>query len=299
MNLAQLILQSNLPVHELTDEQAKTLKAAFVQMYLDILAVCEKHHLTIMMGGGSCLGTIRHKGFIPWDDDIDLNMRRKDYVQLPALMQQEYGDKYRCVGANISENAEIPFMKIERTDTVFQTIYDMPDEVHGIGIDIFPIDNIPDSSLKRLWHGFWLNALQYIALCIGLYNGRKCYATQLLRSSKEGAKKINIRLSVGHVSGWFISCPKLYAICDRLAAKYASIDTKEVTIPTGRAHYFGEIQPQTTFFPVREAVFEGVKAYIPNDYDTYLRALYGDTYMQLPPMDKRERHFIVTLQIPN
>ena len=82
MNLAQLILQSNLPVHELTEEQSKTLKAAFVQMYLDILAVCEKHHLTLMMGGGSCLGTIRHKGFIPWDDDIDLNMMRKDYVPL-------------------------------------------------------------------------------------------------------------------------------------------------------------------------------------------------------------------------
>ena len=76
-------------MHGVTEQQRKKLKAAFVRRYLDILTVCEKHHLTIMMGGGSCLGTIRHKGFIPWDDDIDLNMRRKDYVKLTALMQQE------------------------------------------------------------------------------------------------------------------------------------------------------------------------------------------------------------------
>lgn len=298
MNLAQLILQSNLPIHELTEEQAKSLKTSFVQMYLDILAVCEKHHLTIMMGGGSCLGAIRHKGFIPWDDDIDLNMMRKDYVQLPTLMKQEYGDKYRCVGANISVDADIPFLRIERIDTVLQTIYELPNVVHGIGIDVFPIDNIPDNSLKRLWHGFWFNALEYIALCIGMYNGRECYATQLLLSSKEGAKTINIRLAIGHVAGWFISRSTLYNFCDRYAAKYASLDTKDVTIPTGRAHYFGEIHPRTTFLPVQEAVFESVKAYVPNDYDTYLRGLYGDTYMQLPPVEKREKHFIVNIKIP-
>lgn len=298
MNLAQLILQSNLPIRELTEEQAKTLKAAFVQMYLDILAVCEKHHLTIMMGGGSCLGTIRHKGFIPWDDDIDLNMMRKDYVQLPALIQQEYGDKYRCVGANISVDADMAFMKVERTDTIFQTIYDLPGVQHGIGIDIFPIDNIPDNKLVRLWHGLWCTIAEYIGLCIARYRGKESYATQLLRSTKNGAKAVNRRICIGRIASLFIDYRHLYRWYDNWAAKYANCNTREVTIPTGRAHYFGEKHLRTTFFPPKEALFEGYKAYVPYDYDTYLRGLYGDTYMKLPPLDKREKHFIVKIEIP-
>ncbi len=295
MNLAELILQSSLPVRELTDDEAAKLKQVLLGIYKDLLHACQKHGLTVLLGGGSCLGAVRHNGFIPWDDDLDVMMPRADYDRLPTILQQEFGDKYSCTGPNISEHFNTPFIKLGKRGTVFTTIYDLPDAEHEIAIDIFPIENIPDSRLLRLWHGFWLNLLQYIALCINLYAGRTCYATQVLRSSKEGRRKINHRLRIGHIGSWLFNYERLYAFCDRFAAKYTNRNTHDVTIPTGRGHYFGEIHPREDFFPATEHTFEEVQAPIPHNSDAYLRKLYGD-YMQIPPLSKREKHSIVKLQ---
>ena len=70
-------------LRELTEEESKAL-----DMYVDIARLCEQHQLTVMLCGGSCLGAIRHKGFIPWDDDLDLLMPRHDYEQLIRLLEQ-------------------------------------------------------------------------------------------------------------------------------------------------------------------------------------------------------------------
>lgn len=295
MNLAELILHSSLPVRELTESESEQLKQTLLEIYKDVLYACQKHGLTVMLGGGSCLGAVRHNGFIPWDDDLDVMMMRADYDRLPEVMRQEYGDKYTYMGPNISDHTNTPFIKLGKRGTIFTTIYDQPDAQHEIAIDVFPIENIPDNRLLRLWHGFWLNLLQYIALCICLYKGRNCYATQVLRASKEGRKKINKRLHIGHVSSWIFDYSRLYAFCDRLAAKYAKRETKDVTIPTGRGHYFGEIHPREDFLPAVKHVFADIQAPLPHNYDAYLRKLYGN-YMQLPPINKREKHSCIELK---
>jgi lipopolysaccharide cholinephosphotransferase len=74
-------------------------------------------------------------------------------------------------------------------------------------------------------------------------------------------------------------------------------DNKYCTIPTGRKHYYGETLPQRVFFPVSKAMFEGVEINIPNDVHAYLKNLYGDNYMHLPPEEKRERHFYVEFSL--
>ena len=87
MNLTGLLLHSSLPVRELSESESSQLKRTLLEMYRDISFACEKEGLTLFLGGGSCLGAVRHKGFIPWDDDLDLNMLRMDYDMFPAALE--------------------------------------------------------------------------------------------------------------------------------------------------------------------------------------------------------------------
>lgn len=87
-------LSSNSTIlRELSPEENQSLKNELVQMFQEILAVCQKHGLTIMLGGGSALGCVRHQGFIPWDDDLDLMMPRNDYEVFKTVFEEELGKK--------------------------------------------------------------------------------------------------------------------------------------------------------------------------------------------------------------
>lgn len=294
MNLTQMILQSKLPTYEYTAQELQQLQDTLTEIYQDILSACHKHGLTAMLGGGSCLGAIRHQGFIPWDDDLDLLMLRNDYDRLPRIIEQEYAGKYRCIGPHLPEGSNLPFIKIEKVGTVCKSIYDLPNESPCINIDVFALDNVPDNKLVRLWHGTMLNGINYLTICIRLYKRRECYFTQLLESTPEGRKSIRTRLLIGRLFA-FINDKKLNQRFDRLAAKYANRQTRNLGIPTGRRHYFGEIHPKDTILPVSECTFSGITSYAPHDYDRYLTRLY-DNYMQIPPVEKRERHFGVELK---
>lgn len=291
MNLTELLLKSNIPIHELSENESKSLKKTFLEMFKDIKYACEQENLTVMLGGGSCLGAVRHKGFIPWDDDLDLNMLRSDYDKFPEALEKYFPNKYNLVGPNVSENFTLPFIKIEKKGTYIKTVYEYENEFPAIGIDLFPLENIPNNKVKRLIHGFWNNFYQYIAVCVKLWQRRGCLVTNLLLSTKEGKKSLRNRFLIGKLFS-FKSYQDWYKCCDKVAKKYKNKKTKFITVPTGRCHYFGEIQKLIDIIPSSECEFEGIKAKICGNYNKYLSALYGN-YMQLPPMEKREKHFII------
>ena len=105
-------------LHEMTSSESSAMKRALLDIYRDVAKLCEKEGLTLMLSGGSCLGAIRHKGFIPWDDDLDVMMRRDDYEKLIRLCKEgRLGNKYEFDYPNRDTDAKTVFLKIYRKNS--------------------------------------------------------------------------------------------------------------------------------------------------------------------------------------
>lgn len=290
MNITQLLIQSKAPIKELSETELTALKGVLLDMFKDIYAACQKHNLGVMLSGGSCLGAIRHNGFIPWDDDMDIMLLREDYNKLPNVLQKEYGNKYQCVGPNISAHTDMSFMRIEKPGTTLRCVYDNPEEHKPIFMDVFPLDNLPNNHFSRYINSIIADGLQYIGLCMKYYDHRRCPMVQALQSFPAGKREIRRRLSIGKICSVFTSYTKIFGVLDHFISRYSDKHTKEIGALCSR-RYLSEIYPRESIVPIREHVFEDIeKAPIPNDFDRYLRTLYGD-YMQLPPIEQRKHAF--------
>lgn len=276
-----------------TDRETKRMKELILMIYKDVYSVCKAHGLTLMLGGGSALGAMRHKGFIPWDDDMDLMMPRADYETFKTIFDKCLSDKYVLQVPNAAgKTATNLFMKvILKGTTCLELVQKSAPGEHGLWIDIFPIEYAPENKLIRRIKGFFTDALAYICVSNYLYT----FDTSEMRAYAEKSKsaKINrmIRMTLGFLTG-FISCQRMYDFFDRFSR--GRKETGYITIPTGIRHYMGELHKKDAFFPVRETVFEGAEAVWPNEIHEYLKQLYGD-YMTPPPENKRERHMYVAL----
>ncbi len=125
-------------LRQLTDEEVQKLRAVFLEAFQDLSDCCEKHNLTIMLIGGTVIGAVRHKGFIPWDDDLDVAMPRDDFEKLKEIFETELGYKYILSSPNYKNNANNRFPMMLVKDTLFVEAGNSPeDEVSKIKIDIF------------------------------------------------------------------------------------------------------------------------------------------------------------------
>lgn len=282
-------------LRELTEKESKALKMALLDMYVDIARLCEQHQLTIMLCGGSCLGAVRHKGFIPWDDDLDLLMPRHDYEQLIHLLEQgSLCEDYEFNTPNPKTDSKNVFLKIYRKNTRNVDVYsDNSPFPKGIGIDVFALDATPRTRFGQRLKGLIANGLQFISIVVLYAKYPSEHLKKFMSLDKDMKRRYQLKCLLGHIFG-IIPHRKWVWWFDRLVA--SEKENCPLGIPTGRKYYAGEVFPREVYLPAREAEFEGVKVYIPNLYDPYLRNLYHD-YMQLPPVEKRERHFIIEFDL--
>ena len=128
-------------LHRLTDEETEAIKNVVLEAALDVIALCDENGIPYMLGGGSALGAVRHGGFIPWDDDIDLNIPRKYITQLIHAIENRYPDKYYIEAPLYTEGYLSSFIQVHRKNTVFQEYMHQNKKNCGIKLDIFIIEN--------------------------------------------------------------------------------------------------------------------------------------------------------------
>lgn len=283
-------------LHAMTPEEMVSLRKALLEMYKDIARVCSENGLTVMLGGGSCLGAIRHQGFIPWDDDLDLNMARPDYNKFIKLLEQgALGEKYEFAYPNGKIHNSSAFLKIYKKNTKLVSFGSENAKYPlGIFIDIFPLEGVSSSCFVRLLKGTIANGMRLIANCVTEVGMKSKSVSEAEKSYPELKAMARKRSLIGHLFS-FTSYRKWTFWYDRFVANEDM--TGLVGAPTGRKLYNGEIHDHSVFFPVAKATFEGIEVNVPGKTEEYLICLYGRNYMQLPPIEKRESHFVVEFKL--
>ena len=286
--------KDNTILYELSDNEKKELQDCLFKMYLDIETVCKKHSITVMLGGGSALGAIRHSGFIPWDDDFDLLMPRGDYERFKQIFDKELSDKYFFYANGRGEGVTNSFGKIVKKGTKLVDIYNYKNEFSkGVCIDIFPLDCAPRNKFVRKLKGIVADVISVVGASVYMKKYDNEVIQSFMNTSDQSSKNYRFRLLLGKIFS-FMDYPQWYKIYDSFVKK--KNETGIWCIPTGRKHYCGEVFKKETFVPGRDATFNGRRVKVPQDVHSYLKNLYGD-YMEVPPEDKRERHYFVEFDI--
>ena len=261
-------------------------KRIMVKTLESIDRCCRENNLKYSLCWGTMIGAIRHHGFIPWDDDFDMIMPRDSYDKFIELLRMGVmGDAYEYDAPSKDHDCRNLYLKIFRRNTLnVELSSECTPGPTGIFIDIFPIENAPRYAFLQKLKG--AIATISVSVLYAKYPSNKY--EEFMRLSKETYWRHKVRLLIGKMFG-IISHQKWvwwYEVFNK-QARFSGF----WTIPTGRAHYFGEIHKVDVFVPTTEGSFDSVMVKLPANTDAYLKALYGD-YMKIPPFEKRERHFV-------
>lgn len=261
-------------LYKFTDEEIKLLQKKGLEMLIYFKDFCDKNNLLFYLCGGCCIGSIRHKGFIPWDDDVDVFMPRDDYEKLCNLWNKEADvNRYALC---LPEGRKNLFATINDNNTTFiKKLQADLDINQGIVLDILPLDGYPNSSLNRKLQVFW--ALIYSLFCAQVV-------------PENHGKLVSF-------IGQFLLCivpskkirHKIWKFAEKKMTKYKIDKCQAITELCSGPGYMKNRYPKEIFESAVHKDFEGYKMPIPKGYDTYLKIAFGD-YMKLPPEKDRVMH---------
>lgn len=285
--------QTGLATLTLDERAMQKLKEAELAMADDVADYCERHGIEWSLSGGSVLGAVRHDGFIPWDDDIDINMTREAWESFYAGFQEEYADKYWVFSPETCpEECDIAAVKIYKKGTLLRELTAPADARRGIFVDIFIIESVPDGLIPRLLHGLKCEGLRYICSCVRFYEQRE-HLSAVFAGNEEAMRGYRKRFSVGKLFS-FAPARMWAALTNEANKKHSHEETGWLCIPTGGGRYFKELIARSDYFPMKKAKFEGREWNVPGNFDVYLGNLYGD-WRKIPAPEEREQHVLLEL----
>lgn len=269
---------------DITQQERRKIQCLELEILQEVDKICRKHGIHYSMGYGSLIGTIRHDGFIPWDDDIDICLLRKDYVKFKEICKKELSDRFFYQSNDTDPEYYLLYDKIRLNGTVFKESHLSSYNIHhGVYIDVFPIDYIPENSFKQL--------LQYI--CFHFF--RSGLMSKYLVLEARGWKKKTIA-AVLRILYCMIPLSTLYRNANKVATWYDETPKKRI-MNFLTPYRLKEIFSSNLYEEYTEHKFEDMNVEIVKQYDIFLKQIYGN-YMKLPPLEKRNtRHTLVDLNL--
>lgn len=252
----------------------REVQLAELNILIEFDKICQANNLHYSLAGGTLLGAVRHNGFIPWDDDIDVCMPRPEYEKFRSLFTS---DKL-FLSKDIGIDAKYPFLKI--LDSKIILAHEGSLEVDNLWIDVFPIDGLPSNE----------KALSRIYKKAGFY--RKVIGFNLVKDFSEYRGKHNkFTATLIRIFSKLYGATHALKKSKKLAQKINYEDSTYVGAVTWGCYGVGERMLKSEYEKFTKMEFEGYQFSVMGCWDSYLHGIYGD-YMQLPPEDKRTTHHI-------
>lgn len=243
-------------------KKLKKLQLTEINMLNEVNKICKKYNIKYWIDGGTFLGAVRHKGFIPWDDDIDICMLKEDYEKFLEIIKEELSENIFLQTKKTDKNYTwFPYAKLRDRNSIFIQEEQNKNELfhQGINLDIFVMDSF-NNKIQRIYKI--------------LYKLKK-----LKIHKKENSSLILKKLA-------------LFLKLNKLASCILNLFLEKVNDNSliGYRYLFPQLFKYRDIFPLSEIEFEGHKFPCPNNADAYLKELYGNTYMELPPEKDRVWH---------
>lgn len=271
-----------------TPEEVRQLQIKELEILVYLKEICQKNNLQFFLAGGSCIGALRHEGFIPWDDDVDIFMPRDDYEKL-AKNWEDFSDnsKYSLCKSDSTHIYKHAAMTVNDNDTTFINFRTIDQDVNqGIAVDIIPMDYLADGFFKRSWQR--LNAVLF-----------SIFINQRLPDNQGKVLRALTGLPLWLVKGESARY-KIWSYCEKQMIKYSNPDSKNmVELVTGLSAIFRPISKKWFDNAVYKK-FENTEMPVPVGYDEYLTLIFGN-YMEMPPESSRKaKHHtaIIDTEVP-
>lgn len=244
--------------------------------------ICEKEHLTYYMIAGTMLGAVRHKGYIPWDDDADFAMPREDYEKLLEKAPKYLKEPFRLENYLLDKSYIYYSSKLSSGRIKMEVDNRIKSRVEDVWIDIFPLDGMPDNGFLFAWHRFRMMVAK------ALYQFPNFDEIVVInKKNRSMVEKVLIFIGKHFRIGKLLSQKRRWNALDRVLKKYSPKTSNRIIQPMG--YKDRDIHKKAVFGEGAFYEFEGMQLRGPKDYDTYLTNLYGD-YMTPPPESERVLH---------